>query len=923
MKKLMIFKTAAVFNPWLISAMLILLSIIFMFTPAAQAAGDVYYVDATGGDDVGNDGISTTTAWKTLNKVNSWDFYPGDRILFRKGETWTGNLMINDSGENGNPITFSSYGTGEKPVIRNPGTWTRSITIRDADYIVIDGFLLKDSHQTGVYIKDDSDHNIVRNCECVSMGSCVEVVTNSEYNLLTHNEVHDMTMRVNDIEPDNNDGGANGFLIRSPNNEISYNSCVNCIAESYDYGFDGGIIELYGDTSNTYVHHNWSKNSDGFLEVGGNPGVANNVRISHNVSVNNRGLFSVIHLTGVFGTTISNFRMDNNTLIDTADHGKTSYALMRFGTISPGKNFIFRNNIVMLGDFSYFSLYSFDRRNNLYHFLDPATQFIRSGQSPEISEIMDDPMFVNFQGDDFHLQPMSPARDTGIDVGLTIDYDGLSIPQGYAPDIGAYEYTDEGYENLILNPGFESGTNNWAFYSGGAANFTVTSPGAAGSANSAKVSLSSAGSNIQLNQKDITIESNTSYTLTFDAYSNTGHDLKVSLFKNVAPYTNYGLSKTVNLTSSWQNFSFKFTSPALGGTVNDARLMLWFAAHGAAGDIYRIDNVVLKAADEAPPPPPPPPADNLILNPGFESGTNNWAFYSGGAANFTVTSPGAAGSANSAKVSLSSAGSNIQLNQKDITIAPKKSYTLTFDAYSNTGHDLKVSLFKNVAPYTNYGLSKTVNLTSSWQNFSFKFTSPALGGTVNDARLMLWFAAHGAAGDIYRIDNVVLKAADEAPPPPPPPPADNLILNPGFESGTNNWAFYSGGAANFTVTSPGAAGSANSAKVSLSSAGSNIQLNQKDITIAPKKSYTLTFDAYSNTGHDLKVSLFKNVAPYTNYGLSKTVNLTTSWQNFSFEFTSPALGGTVNDSRLMFWFVDQGVAGDIYRIDNVILTPLN
>ena len=162
MKKLMIFKTAAVFNPWLISAMLILLSIIFMFTPAAQAAGDVYYVDATGGDDVGNDGISTTTAWKTLNKVNSWDFYPGDRILFRKGETWTGNLMINDSGENGNPITFSSYGTGEKPVIRNPGTWTRSITIRDADYIVIDGFLLKDSHQTGVYIKDDSDHNIVR-----------------------------------------------------------------------------------------------------------------------------------------------------------------------------------------------------------------------------------------------------------------------------------------------------------------------------------------------------------------------------------------------------------------------------------------------------------------------------------------------------------------------------------------------------------------------------------------------------------------------------------------------------------------------------------------------------------------------------------------------------------------------------------------
>ncbi|MCK5592347.1 MAG: carbohydrate binding domain-containing protein, partial [Candidatus Pacebacteria bacterium] len=479
-----------------------------------------------------------------------------------------------------------------------------------------------------------------------------------------------------------------------------------------------------------------------------------------------------------------------------------------------------------------------------------------------------------------------------------------------------------GENNLILNPDFETGAKTpWNFYSNVAGNtFTVTSPGAASSANSAKVSLSSAGSNIQLNQKDITIEPNKSYTLTFDAYSNTGHDLKVSLFKNVSPYTNYGLNQTVNLTTSWQNFSFEFTSPALGGTVNDARLMFWFVTYGVAGDVYRIDNVVLKAADEPPPPPPPPPEDNLILNPGFESGTNNWAFYSGGAANFTVTSPGAAGSANSAKVSLSSAGSNIQLNQKDITIESNTSYTLTFDAYSNTGHDLKVSLFKNVAPYTNYGLNQTVNLTTSWKTYSYEFTSPALGGTVNDARLMLWFAAHGAAGDIYRIDNVALKDADALPPPPPPPPPeDNLILNPGYESGTNNWAFFSGGAAQFTVTSPGAAGSANSAKVSLSSAGSNIQLNQKDITIESNTRYRLTFDAYSNTGHDLKVSLFKNVAPYTNYGLNQTVNLTSSWQNFSFEFTSPNLGGTVNDARLMLWVAAHGAAGDIYRIDNVVL----
>jgi hypothetical protein len=42
----------------------------------------------------------------------------------------------------------------------------------------------------------------------------------------------------------------------------------------------------------------------------------------------------------------------------------------------------------------------------------------------------------------FHLQPSSPAIDKGINVGLTSDYGGNSVPYpvGGAPDIGAYEY---------------------------------------------------------------------------------------------------------------------------------------------------------------------------------------------------------------------------------------------------------------------------------------------------------------------------------------------------------------------------------------------------------------------------------------------------------------------------------------------------
>lgn len=52
--------------------------------------------------------------------------------------------------------------------------------------------------------------------------------------------------------------------------------------------------------------------------------------------------------------------------------------------------------------------------------------------------ITGDPLFLS--STDFHLQSGSPAKDAGIDVGLTIDYDGYLVPQGVGYDIGALEY---------------------------------------------------------------------------------------------------------------------------------------------------------------------------------------------------------------------------------------------------------------------------------------------------------------------------------------------------------------------------------------------------------------------------------------------------------------------------------------------------
>jgi hypothetical protein len=60
-----------------------------------------------------------------------------------------------------------------------------------------------------------------------------------------------------------------------------------------------------------------------------------------------------------------------------------------------------------------------------------------------------DPLFVS--ATDYHLQSGSPAINAGVDVGLTEDYRGMVVPQGSAPDIGAYEFGPG-------DPGFLKGT---------------------------------------------------------------------------------------------------------------------------------------------------------------------------------------------------------------------------------------------------------------------------------------------------------------------------------------------------------------------------------------------------------------------------------------------------------------------------------
>lgn len=80
-----------------------------------------YYVDSVNGRD-SNIGNSESSPWKTIAKVNSSKFAPGDRILFKREDVWQEELELTTSGEPGAPIVIDAYGSGAAPIISGANT---------------------------------------------------------------------------------------------------------------------------------------------------------------------------------------------------------------------------------------------------------------------------------------------------------------------------------------------------------------------------------------------------------------------------------------------------------------------------------------------------------------------------------------------------------------------------------------------------------------------------------------------------------------------------------------------------------------------------------------------------------------------------------------------------------------------------------
>lgn len=147
--------------------------------------------------------------------------------------------------------------------------------------------------------------------------------------------------------------------------------------------------------------------------------------------------------------------------------------------------------------------------------------------------------------------------------------------------------------NLIRNPGFEEGELNWIVYSNGVLNHKASSNSYSGQY-SEELNFVKSGSNEQLYQKDIYLEANTRYKLSFFGKSNQTRTVWVAVHKHGTPYTDYGLAKSVRLSSDWKEFSLEFVTKGFVNSTDDARLRFYFAGYSSENDRYYFDEVKLE-----------------------------------------------------------------------------------------------------------------------------------------------------------------------------------------------------------------------------------------------------------------------------------------------------------------------------------------
>ncbi len=194
------------------SASIFLLLLTAFICQAVQARD--YYLSTSGNDAAS--GIAAASAWQTINRLNSADLQPGDRVYLEGGQIFTGPIIIEptDAGSAALPVRISSYGSGRATIEAGSGSGIISY------------------NAAGIEIAN-----------LVIIGSNAPATTGSGIYFLIEQTNNDLEhIVIEDVEISG--FGKNGILIGSNNTSMGFNDLVIRRCLVHDNGYSG--IESFG-----------------------------------------------------------------------------------------------------------------------------------------------------------------------------------------------------------------------------------------------------------------------------------------------------------------------------------------------------------------------------------------------------------------------------------------------------------------------------------------------------------------------------------------------------------------------------------------------------------------------------------------------------------------------------------------------------
>lgn len=435
------------------------------FTPvnSGTANGYITYTADPGTVILDGSGVSLSPDYKGdgLVQIQGKSYIKVQNLTLRNASVNCVNVSENSSGKHSSFIELTG--------LNLQNCTKKGIQIRYADNVLVkDNNINHISYSSGIGVWYTTyatiDHNTITNAhyyhEC--QGAYDEALTIASVN---HFEVKNNTLDNTEANPagfcttyfdklgiDVKQSSQNGLVYR---NTIRHMNAAGIYVDGWDAGSSG---------TPTLNHINIYQNrvSDGGGIVVGceqSDGVVEYINIYDNLVIN--AYFSGIQVRGAWGDGLrKNIVIENNTIYGASTSGGNGGAGIYVTTAHLGSNngdapVIIRNNIslfyflstgggtvgqIRAGNSTMASMVAAD--HNLVYGPQSCSQEYPScvEMGARISASATG-VFTNPGSYDLHLRSGSPAIDAGVTLSaVTVDYDGVSRPQGSADDIGAYEY---------------------------------------------------------------------------------------------------------------------------------------------------------------------------------------------------------------------------------------------------------------------------------------------------------------------------------------------------------------------------------------------------------------------------------------------------------------------------------------------------